>query len=505
MKKTALIALISFVLGILLAGFIFVYLPEKNAPENFASEPNFSSSTYSSSLFASPSNQSTPELDFVKITDLMGPTVVSVTAERVERRRVVSFWEDSPYEDPFKDFWDRFFGIPRGREQEYRYESRGTGFFISQDGYILTNNHIVEKAVKVTVTSLQDEEYQAEIVGTDPPTDLALLKVKAKSSQFAELGDSDMLKVGEWVLAIGNPLGFEHTVSAGIVSAKGRQLIRSDSTPNYQDFIQTDAAINRGNSGGPLVNMRGKVVGITSMIASPTGGNIGIGFAIPSNLARRIVQQLKEKGRVIRGFLGVATTPLSRDDQDALNLKTRNGALVNEVVAGSPADKAEVKPYDVIIEVNGKPVKDANDLSFKIAEIEPGTRIQIKVIRDGKEKILTAKLEELKTGEEEKPSSESGDDLGFTYMTLTPRISRRLGLGITGGVLITEVQQGSEAARKDLRPYDIILEANRVEVLERDDLYNIVKKLKSGDTLVLRVRRESNGESATFIRTLRIP
>jgi len=253
------------------------------------------------------------------------------------------------------------------------------------------------------------------------------------------------------------------------------------------------------------VNMRGKVVGITSMIASPTGGNIGIGFAIPSNLARRVVQQLKEKGRVIRGFLGVATTALSRDDQDALNLKTRNGALVNEVVAGSPADKAGVKPYDVIIEVNGQPVKDANDLSFKIAEIEPGTRIQIKVIRDGKEEILTAKLEELKTGEEEEPSSESGDDLGFTYMTLTPRISRRLGLSITEGVLITEVKQGSEAARKDLRPYDIILEANRVEVFERDDLYNIVKKLKSGDTLVLRIRRESNGESATFIRTLRIP
>jgi len=499
MKKTVLIALISFFLGVFLAGYFFVYLPERNMPDSFLNEAPSSPSF----LYASPVAQERPDLDFVTVADKVGPAVVRITAERVERRRVTSFFDD--WGD---DFWDRFFGIPRdrGREREFRSQVGGTGFFISSDGYLITNNHIVENAEKITITTLQENEYTAEIVGTDPPTDVALLKIADKNLPFVELGDSGQVKVGEWVLAIGNPLGYEHTVSAGIVSAKGRQLFQSQEAPSYQDFIQTDAAINRGNSGGPLVNMKGEVIGITSNIASMTGGNIGIGFAIPSDLARKVVKQLQEKGRVVRGHLGTSSRDLTEEERKALKLKSRKGSFIVEVTPGTPADKAGIERYDVIVEFDGQPIENTHDLSFKVADTPPGTKVDIKVIRDGKEKILTAKLDELSTGEEtEQPSSSSGQDLGFRYATMTPRLARRYGFQAEQGVLIMEVNRYSEAERKGLAPGDIILEANRQEVKTTDDLEKIISKLNPGDGLILLIRRERNGESREFIITLRIP
>ncbi|MGD8535964.1 MAG: Do family serine endopeptidase [Candidatus Aminicenantes bacterium] len=497
MKKTAIVALVSFFIGILLAGYVFVFLPERNMPQSFLNE----SPSSTSFLYASPTAQAKPELDFVRIADLVGPAVVRITAERVERRRVVSFFDD--WGD---DWWDRFFGVPRDREREYRSQVGGTGFFISSDGYLITNNHIVENAEKITITTLQENEYKAEVVGTDPPTDVALLKITEKNLPYVELGDSGRVKIGEWVLAIGNPLGFEHTVSAGIVSAKGRQGLQSSTAISYQDFIQTDAAINRGNSGGPLVNMKGEVIGITSMIASPTGGNIGIGFAIPSNLARKVVKQLEEKGKVVRGYLGVYPQDLSEEERRALDLKSRRGAFVTKVEPGAPADKAGFERYDVIIEFNNQPVKNSHDLSFQIAETAPGTKVDIKVIRDGKEKILTAKLEELSTGEEEEQAStSSGQDLGITVTSMTPRRARQLRFQTEEGVLITEVRRYSEAEQKGLRAGDIILEANRQEVRDTNDLEKIINRLKPGDGLILLLRRERDGESTEFIRTLKIP
>lgn len=500
MKKILLVSLISFCLGLMLAGYIFVYLPEKDSPSSYLQKP--AEASLSTALYAAPPAQTRVVLDFSEIADKVGPAVVEIEAEKVERRRAFGG-------DIFEDFW-RFFGNPldrpRDKEEEYRYDSRGSGFLISADGYVLTNNHIVEKAVKVRVTTLDSKEYSAEVIGTDPLTDLALLKVKGKDLPFAELGDSAQLKAGEWVLAIGNPMGFEHTVTAGIVSAKGRQLGLAANGPYYQDFIQTDAAINPGNSGGPLVNVRGEVVGINSMISTTSGGNIGIGFAIPSNLAKKVVTQLKEKRRVIRGYLGVrGIYDIDEDSKKVLDLKSTQGAMIQEVEPGTPADKAGFKRYDVIVEVDSKPVKDANDLLFKIAEIEPGTKVEIKVVREGKEKILTATITERSSTEASATQESSDKDLGFRVTELTPRLAQRYGLRTQEGLLVIEISRYSEADRKGMESGDIILEADRKEVTQVSDLESVLKRKEPGDSLMLLVRTESRRSAQDRIVILNIP
>jgi len=501
MKKFVWIALASFFLGVLLAGYIFVYLPEKHAETSFL---NKTSSPLGANLYAE-APQVKPDLDFVKVSEKLGPAVLKIESERVEKQPSMTF-PDSPFGD---DFWDRFFGRQQQRPQEYKFTVQGTGFYISNDGYILTNNHLVEKASKVKVFTVQGDEYTAKIIGTDPKTDLALIKVDTKNVPFAELGDSAQMKIGEWVLAIGNPLGMEHTVTAGIVSAKGRQLGLGGDVQTYEDYIQTDAAINRGNSGGPLVNMKGEVIGITSnMLApNPTGGNIGIGFAIPSNMAKKVVTQLKEKGRVIRGWLGVTivSQPIDQDYQKALNLKSRKGAVINDVTPGSPAEKAGIKQYDVVTEVNGKVVESPTDLRMKIADIQPGTKVEIKLVRDGQEKTVTAAIAELETGEKAKTAGESAaKNIGITLSTLTPQMARRYGLRTTEGLLINEVENGSDAERKGIQPGDIIIEVNRQKITTVNQWESIMRKVKPGDALLLLVRREQDGQSRDAIVTIRI-
>lgn len=498
MKKYAWIAISSFTLGLLLAGYLFLYLPEKSA----APADVFASGTApSANLFASPAPQEKATLDFVTIAEKIGPAVVRIEAERREQSRSSDFGEEWPFGD---DFFNRFFGQPRRNQPEFNtVQIGGTGFFISADGYILTNNHMVvkDKTMSVTVTTLAGKEYDAKIVGTDPGTDLALLKIQAKDVPFAELGDSGQVKVGEWVLAIGNPLGMEHTVTAGIVSYKGRQI----DTQSYQDFIQTDAAINRGNSGGPLINMKGEVIGINSTIlTSGFAGNIGIGFAIPSSIAKKVVVQLKEKGRVIRGRLGVQIRDLTEGMVKQWNLKSKAGAVVISVEPDSPAELAEIKQYDVITQVNGEPVKNGDDLRFRIADILPGGKVNLTVVRDGKETKVTAVVDELEPEREKGQVASLDKDIGVSVVALSPSAARRYGLRTTEGLLITEVRNGSEAARRNLAAGMIILEVNRKKVTTVRDFENILKTTASGDEVILLVRQELEGRPQDFIATVKV-
>ncbi|HUU39188.1 MAG TPA: Do family serine endopeptidase [Candidatus Desulfaltia sp.] len=503
MKKLIWIGIVSFILGIIVSGYVFVYLPEKQAARTSAFDAETPPLT--SSLNATPARLS-PELrddlDFVSIAEKVGPAVVKIVTERMEKVRGFGF-ED---EMPFNDFWERFFGQPRQKqEKEVPSQAQGTGFFLSEDGYLLTNYHIVENAVEVKITALQSQDYKAKVIGTDPRSDLALLKIEAKGLPFIQFGDSEQLKVGEWVLAIGNPYGLEHTVTSGIVSAKGRQLGLGGNVPEYQDFIQTDAAINRGNSGGPLVNMKGEVIGITSNIFSPSGGNIGLGFAIPANLAKKVITQLKEKGRVIRGKIGVVITPITEDDKDAFKLKDKKGALVNSVEEDGPADKAGIKQYDVIVEVDGEKVESPNELKFRVADVQPGKKVNIGIIREGKEEQVTVTVEELDPQEKKEEPKATDKDLGFTVQELTPNLARRYGLETREGLIITQVKRFSEADRKGLNVGDIIIEVDRRKVTTVDDLEKIMDKVQPGEAIILLLRREQGGESLDRIVTLRVP
>jgi serine protease Do len=499
MKKVVWISLASFLLGILLAGYVFVYLPEKRASQN--SFLDHAPAPLGANLYAD-QPQAKADLDFVKVSDTVGPAVVKIECDKVERQGMPGM----PDGGPGDDFWDRFFGSPRQRPQSQKVTVQGTGFFVSADGFIITNNHIVENGQKVKVFTVQGDEYLAKIIGADPRTDVALIKVEAKAMPFAELGDSSQVKVGEWVLAIGNPLGMEHTVTAGIVSAKGRQLGLGGEVQTYEDFIQTDAAINRGNSGGPLVNMRGEVIGINSnILAGAGGGNIGIGFAIPSNMAKKVVTQLKDKGRVVRGKIGVTILPVDEDTRKLLNLPTRKGALINSVTPGDPADKAGIKQYDFIVELNGQPIENNNDLRMKIADIKPGIAVTLKIIRDGKEITVTATVAEMEDTQPKASTVSTATDVGIRVTALTPNLARRYGLRTAKGLIITEVDSSSDAARKGLQPSDIVLEVNRQKVSTEEEWDAVVGKKKSGEALLLLIRREADGQSQDSIVTIRIP
>ena len=419
---------------------------------------------------------------FSELTEKLGPTVVNIKSTKIEKIR--QFQNPNLPHGPFDDFFENFFRQMPHSQKRPR-QGAGSGVIFSGDGYILTNNHVVEGAREVTVTLYNKEEYEARIVGRDPKTDLAVLKVDAgETLPSATMGDSEQLRVGEWVLAIGNPFGLNHTVTSGIVSAKGRVI----GAGPYDDFIQTDASINPGNSGGPLFNMSGEIVGINTAII-PQGQ--GIGFAIPVNTAKPLIPQLVKHGQVTRGYLGVHIQSITPDLAKALKLNAHQGALVAEVEPEGPADKAGIKRGDVIVAYNQQDVKDSHDLPQLVAATERGQKATVTLIRNGNQKKVRVKVGELPADPlaMDGPKSPEQVKWGLMLDNLEPRTADRLGLKYDRGVVVAAVESGSPADLAGIRKGDIILEVNQSPVDSVKEVKQRIAKSDDDKSLLLLVHR----------------
>jgi len=437
-------------------------------------------------------------LSYADVVDGVAPAVVTIRSQRVVRApRQFPFFND-PF---FRDFFGDRYGAPGPRPQIQR--GLGSGVIITKDGYILTNHHVIDGAEEIRVELTNNRGYDAKVIGDDPRSDLAVLKIGANDLPMLTLGDSDRVRVGDVVLAVGNPLGIGQTVTAGIISAKGRTTGLSDGS--FESFLQTDAPINQGNSGGALVDTAGELVGINSQIVSPTGGNIGIGFAIPANMARSVAEQLIKSGKVERGYLGVSVQAVTSDIAANLGLKEARGVIVSNVERGSPAERAGLKQGDVITVINGTKIEDGNSLRNVIASAGPGAEVTITVLRDGREQQLRAKLEELANQTTSRPTGGQGggssdeDRLGWTVTPMTPELAARLGLGRDArGVVITDVDPAGAAAEAGLQPGDVIEQVNRQAVRSAEDLKSALSRADSQPLLLFINRR-----GATFYVTLR--
>jgi len=433
---------------------------------------------------------------FRSVSKKLAPSVVSVRSERTIQP-AVRFRNGRPeIPDEFRRFFDddtfeRFFeDIPN---RPYRRRGMGSGVIIHKDGYIVTNHHVVRGADKVRVTLYDKRTFPAEVVGTDAKTDLAVLKIDAENLAAAKWGNSDKMEVGDWVLAMGSPFRLTRTVTAGIVSAKGRGNV---GITDYEDFIQTDAAINPGNSGGPLVNLNGEVIGINTAIASKTGGYMGIGFAIPSNMARHIVTSIIEHGRVQRGRIGAAIQDLTQDLAKSFGYKLNGkGVLVGDVVQDGPADKAGLKSGDIVVEYNGESMDTAAHLRNAVAATKPGTKAALRVYRNGKYHTLTVtvgRIEDVTVPNQDRrnEATEATDEaLGMTLNNVTEELAERLNLDKNAqGVVVTEVRPGSIAALATLRPGDLILSVGRRKVTDVDSFRKAIKSQDLSKGVRLRVQ-----------------
>lgn len=432
---------------------------------------------------------------FASVAKEASPAVVFIQVEKNIAGSPVQFMSPFGDENPFgNNFFRHFFGTPipgqpgrfhqNHRQQEQRVVGQGSGFIISKDGYILTNNHVVGDSDKVTVKLMDGREFTAKTIGTDPHSDVAVIKIDAEDLPILPLGDSDAIEVGEWVVAIGNPFGLSHTLTVGVVSAKGRSSI---GLADYENFIQTDAAINPGNSGGPLLNLDGKVVGMNTAIFSHNGGYMGIGFAIPINMAKAIEEQLVKNGSVTRGYLGIVIQNLTPELAKSFGLKDQKGILVAQVSEDSPAEKAGLKKGDVVVAFSGKPVEKVGPFRNQVALLAPGTKEKIEIIRNGDRKTITltiGKLPEDKAADIGSPRSM--EKLGLMVQNLTPELAHQFGIEDQKGVVVTQVFQGSLAELAGINPGAIIQEVNREPVSNVKEFEKAVSKApKEGGLLLL--------------------
>jgi serine protease Do len=440
---------------------------------------------------------------FAPVVKKAAPSVVNIYSTHTVRMRL---WNPFFNDPMFRQLFGDRFGPGDNREITRREQSLGSGVIVSSDGYILTANHVVDGAdeIKVAVGDSDSKKFTAQVVGTDPPTDVAVLKIDTKDLPAITLGDSDQLEIGDVVLAIGNPFGLSRTVTMGIVSALGRSGLAGFS--RYQNFIQTDAAINPGNSGGALVDAEGRLVGINTAIVSSSGGSQGVGFAVPINLARHVMERLISSGKVTRGYLGVFPQDVTPDLTAEFNLPDQSGALVGDVVTNTPAQKAGIKSGDVITEIDGKKVADANSLRLMVSDLTPGTKVTVKLLRDGREKTVTLALAELseqpgKSGGGQKGSGSANPKMdaldGVTVADLDQQIRDQLTFPDSlQGVIVTDVDQNSNAADAGLQRNDVIVEINRQPVSDANGAVKLCKQAK-GARILLKIWRRTGDLAGT--------
>jgi serine protease Do len=436
---------------------------------------------------------------FVNVVKKAKPAVVHI---KVEKTTTSNYQGGLGPEDLFNNpFFEQFFG-PQYRQhqqqpQQFKQRGQGSGFIISKDGFILTNNHVVEGADSIKVILSNDRAFDAKLIGTDPQTDVALIKIEdPENLPVLPLGNSANLEVGEWVIAIGNPFGLSQTVTVGVVSATGRSSVGIN---EYENFIQTDAAINPGNSGGPLINSRGEVVGINTALFSRTGGYMGIGFAIPINMAKSIEDQLQQKGKVTRGWLGVVIQNVDEDLAESFGLKQAGGILISEVQKDSPASAAGLQQGDVILKMNGAALVNVSDLRNRVALLQPGSKAMVEIMRDGKDKKVQITIGEQPSNFGKRgPGSNNDDSLnqyGLTLQELTPELAKKFEYAENSGLIISDVASGSAAEAAGLQPGQLVEEVNRVRVRNLKELNTVLQKSES-DKVLLRVRA---GDYSTYV------
>lgn len=418
---------------------------------------------------------------FIKVADKVMDSVVNISTEKTIKSKYTD-----PFQDMFNDpFFGRYFG-QQGTEKEYTQKatSLGSGFVITQDGYIMTNYHVVSEADKIDVKFSDKEVYKAKLIGADPETDIAILKIDGGNNKFqpVDFGDSDNLKIGQWAIAIGNPFGLNNTMTVGIVSAKGRSGMGIET---YEDFIQTDASINPGNSGGPLVDIDGKVIGVNTAILSQSGGNMGIGFAIPVNMAKSIKDMLIKDGKVTRGYLGIMMQPVDKNIAQKFNLKRSSGVLITNVVPGSPAESAGLKRGDIIIDADGKKISEMGELINSISNSMPGKEMTFTVVRDGKETKIKAKLAKKEENSVDNNAVE-GSILGMKIRNIDDTVKQKFNLPKDKkGVIVLEVAYGSSAYLAGIRAGDVVVAVEKNEVSSVGEVNKILSQIPSGQDILL--------------------